>query len=92
MKTSRPKTRPKTYICRKCLRTDFKSPIEFTNHLRNCRGPIPKVVSTPTSAAPALAPVPVVSNGKGLRQELVRLRTLGIEVRDLAEKLLRQVK
>jgi hypothetical protein len=31
-------------------------------------------------------------NGHQVRQELMRLRTLGIEVRDLADRLLKKVK
>jgi hypothetical protein len=87
MKTSHSKPRPKTYLCRKCTRVDFKAPIEFTNHLRNCRGG-----TVPPTLIPKEAPSPGASNGKGLRQELLRLRTLGIEVRDLADKLLKQIK
>lgn len=86
MKTSRPKARPKAYICRKCTRVDFKTPMEFTNHLRNCRGG-----TVPPTLVPK-APPPAAIGGNGLRQELVRLRTLGIEVRDLADKLLKQIK
>jgi hypothetical protein len=81
MKTSRSKRRPKAYVCRKCPRNDFKTPMEFTNHLRNCRGPVAAAVLTDAPAAPA----------HGLRQELMRLRTLGIEVRDLADRLLKKV-
>lgn len=58
--------------------------MKFTQHLRNCR-----VVDVPFTQMPV--PVPRADEN-GLKEELRRLRTLGIEVRDLADRLLKKVK
>lgn len=79
MKASRPKIRRKTYVCRKCNESDFRNLMEFTKHLRKCRGPVAPV------EPPKLHP------RNGVRDELFRLRKLGEEVRDLADKLLMRI-
>lgn len=82
MKTA--KQKPKPYVCRKCTRTDFKTALAFTDHLRRCNvmvAPHPALLSEPAPEKPVK-----------LREDLLRLRSLGIEVRDLADKLLKRVK
>lgn len=39
------------YICRKCNRDDFKKSMEFTKHLKNCKGPVSLTVLLPTPQA-----------------------------------------
>lgn len=42
---------PDPYRCRKCLREDFKKLMEFTKHLKKCKGPA--VPATLPQSAPA---------------------------------------
>lgn len=85
MKTSRSKRRAKTYNCRKCTRTDFKSPIEFTNHLRNCRG-----LDVPVTRIPIVPVQAPTTNGR--KNDLWRLHHLAAEMQALTTKLLREAK
>lgn len=85
MKTSPAKKLSKSYACRKCSEDGFKTFLEFTKHLRKCRG-VP-ILTMPRSNASKTAPT-----GNGMRAELVRLRALGVEIQILVDRLLKRVK
>lgn len=87
MKHSHPMKPVKTYVCRKCNESDFRSLMEFTKHLRKCTG---VVVTKPSTVAKVIPPALPMKNG--MKAELLRLRSLGVEVRDLADKLLKSAK
>lgn len=67
---------PSPYVCRKCLRDDFKKLMEFTRHLKNCKGPV-------TIAAVAAAIPPAVSNGSSKQ---VSQKDLVSMLRDVSDK------
>ena len=52
------------YKCRKCLREDFQRPMEFTNHLTRCKGPV--TLATVVAAIPPTVPS---GNGKQIPQK-----------------------
>lgn len=66
---------PNLYRCRKCLREDFKKLMEFTKHLKKCKGIGPATVS---QTAPA-------SNGKQIphRDLVSMLREVSNKAGDL---------
>lgn len=45
--TGKPQT-SNAYKCRKCDRTSFKNSMEFTKHLKSCKGPVLPEAPSPT--------------------------------------------
>lgn len=71
------------YVCRKCTQTKFKNSIEFTKHLRKCKGS--------ASAITLLPPLRAKPDGK-LLADLIEASVKASELKSLLDSLIKRVK